>query len=81
MEIIFSYTVHKKPTFEMTKAGLFYHGMIHLLNNKNNAHIIVNDPHFPIPLVKENKNQYTPLDVKRNDSARKFKHVTGKSMQ
>ena len=44
----------QRPTFKMTNAGLFYHDMRHLLNNKD-AHILVNDPHSPIPKVKYKK--------------------------
>ena len=34
----------QRPTFKMTKAGMFYHDMRHLLKNKD-AHIMVNDLH------------------------------------
>ena len=40
----------QRPTFKMTKAGLFYHDMRHLLKNKD-AHIIVNDSCSTIPQV------------------------------
>ena len=39
------------PTLKMTKAGLFYHDMRHLLKNKY-AYILVNDSHSPIPQVQ-----------------------------
>ena len=39
----------------MSKAGLFYHNMRHLLKNKNNAHIMLNDSRLPIPQVDKKK--------------------------
>ena len=41
--------IPQQKTFNMTKAGLFYHVMIHLLKNKKNTHIMVNDSRHPIP--------------------------------
>ena len=32
----------QRPAFKMTKAGIFYHDMRHILKNKKNAHIMVN---------------------------------------
>ena len=46
------------PTFKMTKAGLFYHDISQILNNKD-VHIMVNDSHSTIPQVQENKERYT----------------------
>ena len=40
----------QRPTFKMTKAGIFYHDMRHLLKNKD-AQILVNNSHSPIPQV------------------------------
>ena len=42
--------IPQRPTFKMTKAGLFYHNMRHLLKNKD-AHIMMDDLHSPIPHV------------------------------
>ena len=46
--------IPQRPTFKKTKAGLFYHDIRHLLNNKD-THILVNDSHFPIPQVRDKK--------------------------
>ena len=48
----FVVNIPHRPTFKMTKDGLFYHDMMHLLKNKNNAHIMVNYSQSPIPQVK-----------------------------
>ena len=40
----------QRPKFKMTKAGLFYHDMRHLLKNKD-LHIMMDDSHSPIPHV------------------------------
>ena len=40
----------KRPIFKMNTAGIFYHDMRHLLNNKD-ANIVVRDLHSPIPQV------------------------------
>ena len=69
-----------RPTFKMTKAGLFYHGMSHLLKNKD-TYIIVNDLHSPIPQVQDKMKGYTARDIKRADCARQFKHITGKPIK
>ena len=58
----------------MTKAGLFYHYMRHILKN-NNAHIMVNYSHSPIPKLEENNKQYTARDVNRADHARWFQNI------
>ena len=65
------------PTFKMTKAGLFYHDIRHLLKNKY-AHILVNDSHSPITQVQDKKERYTARDIKRACCARRFQHITGK---
>ena len=59
----------------MTKNGLLYHYMRHLLKN-NNAHIMVNDPRPHIPKVGGNKKEYTDRDVKKADCPRWFQHIT-----
>ena len=61
----------------MTKAGLFYHDIRHLLKNKY-AHILVNDSHSPITQVQDKKERYTARDIKRACCARRFQHITGK---
>ena len=63
--------IPQRPTFKMTKAGLLYHNMRHLLKN-NNAHTMVNDSRSPIPQVEEKMKQYTSCYVKRADCARQF---------
>ena len=65
-----------RPTFKITKAGMFYHDMRNLLKNKD-AHIMVNNSHSPIPQVQYNKVIYTAHDIKRADRARQFQHITG----
>ena len=72
------FVIHRpqRPTFKMTKAGLFYHDMRHLLNNKD-AHILVNDLHYPIPQVHDKKERYTICNIKRADCSRRFQHITG----
>ena len=44
----------QRPTFKMSKAGLFCHYMRNLLNNKY-LHTIVNDSHYPITKMQDNK--------------------------
>ena len=44
----------QKTTFKMTKAGLFYHDIRHLLKNKD-THMMMNDSHYPIPQVQDMK--------------------------
>ena len=68
------------PTFNMTKAGMFYHDMRHLIKNKE-SHILVNDSHSPIPQVKDNKEIYTTRDIKRADRARRFQNITGQTQE
>ena len=70
----------QRPTFNMTKTGLFYHDMRHLLKNKD-AHILVNDSHSPIPQVQDKKERYTTRDIKRADLARRFHHITGQPIK
>ena len=70
----------QRPTFKMTKAGLFYHDMGHLLKNKY-VHILVNDSHSPITQVKDKKERYTTRDIKRADRSRQFQHITGKPIK
>ena len=70
----------QRPTFNITKAGLFYHNMRHLLKNKY-AHILVNDSHSPIPQVQDKKERYTARDIKRADRARRFKNITGQKIK
>ena len=60
------------PTFKNTKYGLLYHDMMHLLKNKKNAHIMVNNSHYFIKRAEEKKKQYTARDVKITDSERLF---------
>ena len=61
----------QRPTFKMTKAGLFYHDIRYLLKNKD-AHIMVNDSHSPIPQVTDKKERYSACDIKRADCARRL---------
>ena len=68
-------------TFKMTKAGLFYHDMRHLINKKMNLHIMVNDLRFLNPQVEEKKKQYTACDVNRAYFARQSCHITGQSVK
>ena len=60
-----------RPTFNTTKAGIFYHDMRNLLKNKN-AQIMKNDSRSSIPQVEEEKKKYTDRDVNRDDHARRF---------
>ena len=76
----FVFHIPKWPTFKMTKAGLFYHNMRHFLKN-NNAHIMVNNPHTPIPQVEESKKRYTARDTKRACCVRQFQHITGQPIK
>ena len=64
----------------MTKAGLFYHDMRHLLNIKD-AHILVNDSHSPIPKLQDKKERYTARDIKRDDRESWFQHITGQTIK
>ena len=68
--------IPNRTEFKITKAGLLFHNMIHLLKNKNNEHIMVNDSLSPIPQFVEKKKQFTTRDVNRADSARQFHHIT-----
>ena len=49
--------------------------MRNLLNNKY-VHIMVNDPHSPIPQVQEKKKIYTARNIKRAGRAKWFQHIT-----
>ena len=64
------------PTFNMTKAGLFYRDMRHLLKKKY-AHITVNNLHPPIPKVQDKKKGCTARNIKRSDHTRRFQNITG----
>ena len=72
-QYINEFVIHipQRPTFNMTKAGLFYHDMSHLLNNKY-AQIMVNNSHYPIPKVQDKKKRYTARDIRRADCAKRF---------
>ena len=70
----------QRPTFKMTKAGLFYHDMRQLLKNKD-AHILANESHSPIPQVQDKKERYISRDIKRADRARRFQHITGQTIK
>ena len=72
--------IPQHPTFKMTKAGLFYHDMVHLLKNKY-AHIMVNNSHSPIPQVQDKKKRYTACDIKRADRARQLQNITGQPIK
>ena len=65
-----------RPTFKITKAGIFYYDMRHLLENKG-VRILVKDSHSPIPQVQDNKERYTTRDIKRADRARRFQRIIG----
>ena len=71
---MFLYTP-QRPTFNITKASLFYQYMRHLLKNQS-LHIMVNDSHYPIPQLEENKKLYTARDINRVDCARKLQNIT-----
>ena len=64
----------------MTKAGLFYHNITHLLKNKN-VHIMVNYSCSAIPQVEGKINRYTAHDVKRADLSRKFHKIAGQPIK
>ena len=72
----FVVSIPQRTTFEINKAGLFYHNMRLLIKNKS-AHIMVNYSRSPIPQVEEKKKQYNACDVKRYDCARLFQHIVG----
>ena len=50
--------------------------MRNLIKNKD-AHILVNDSHYPITQVQDKKERYTDHDIKRADRARRFQNITG----
>ena len=64
----------------MTKAGILYYDMRHILKNKKNTQITVNNSWSPIPQVEENKKHYTYRDVNRDYQPRQFQHITGQSV-
>ena len=68
--------IPQRPTLNMTKAGLFYHDMRHLLKNRE-FHIMVNGSHSPIPQVQYKKKRYTSHNIRRADRARQIQHITG----
>ena len=70
----------QRPTFNMTKAGLFNHDTRHLLKNKN-VHIMVNYSRSPITLVEGKNKQYTARDLKRSDRARWFQNIAIQKMK
>ena len=70
----------QRPIFKMTKAGLFYHDIRHLLNNKD-LHILVNNLHSPIPQFQDKNEKYTVRDIKLADRARRFQHITGQPIK
>ena len=51
-----------------------------LLKNKD-AHIMVNDSHLPIPQVQDKNKRYTTRDIKWDDRARLFQHITGQPIK
>ena len=71
IKYINEFVVHipQQPIFKMTKSGLFYHDMRHLLKNKD-VHIMVNVSRSPIPQVKDNKKVYTAHGIKISDNKR-----------
>ena len=60
----------------MTKSGLFYHDMRHLLKKKD-AHIMVKDSHSPIPQVHDKKKVYNARNIKWSGCERQFQNITG----
>ena len=68
--------IPQRPTLKMTNAGLFYHDMRHLLNNKD-VHIMMDYSHSSIPQVHNKMEGYTARDIKRTYCARRFQHITG----
>ena len=72
--------IPQQPKINMNKDGIFYDGTGHLIKSNNNEHIMVNNSHFNITQMQEKKKHYTSHNVKRADSARKFQHITGKTV-
>ena len=66
------------PTFKMTKAGMFYYDLRHLLKNMD-ADIMVNDSHETTRQVQDKNKIYHACDIKRADCAKLFQHITGKT--
>ena len=73
--------IPQQPTSNITKSGIFYHNMGHLLKNKNSMHIMVNGSRSPIPQVEENNKQYNACDVNNDDRARQFQHITSQPVK
>ena len=48
---------------------------MHLLKNKD-ANTMVNDSHYPISQMQDKKKRYTACDIKLDDHARQFQHIT-----
>ena len=59
---------------------MLYHDMRRLLKNKD-AHIMVNDSHYPIPQVRDKKKRYTARDIKWADRSIRFQHITGQPIK
>ena len=55
--------------------------MRHLLKNKKNAQIMVNNSHYFIKKAEEKKKQYTARDVKITDYERLFQHTTSQPVK
>ena len=64
----------------MTKAGLLYHDIRHLLKNKD-AHIMVNDSRSPIPQAKDKKKGYINHNIKIAYCESQFQHITGQPIK
>ena len=72
----FAIHIPQQPTFNRTKAGIFYYDMRNLLKNKD-VHIMVNDSHSPISQVQDKKKGYTSRNIRRADIERQFQRITG----
>ena len=57
--------IPQQPTLKITKSSIFYHNSRHVLKNKKNAHIMVNDTLSPIPQLEGKKKHHTDRDIKR----------------
>ena len=53
--------IPQQPTFNKTKAGLFYHVTMNLLKNKKNTQIMVNASRYLIPQVEERRKNTHPV--------------------
>ena len=49
--------------------------------NKKDAHIMVNNSHYPIPQVQGEKKGYTAHNIKRADRKKGFQHITGQPIK